>query len=348
MIGAVLSRVLSACAAVALTLFVSVSSHAVEPAGGPPDPMNEEDASVADDSTDEGTGTGAAQPGSTGTSETQRNWLLRGSSARPGTEGKSPAGFSLGALVIVLGLGGAAIAMYLKRRKKLVPPLVASEARLTVLSSSRIGPKAFAVSAHVGGRVMLLGVTDHTVTHLGWLDRPEDEAMDAHEEAEDATEDTVDSDGLPSDYPGSALRNPPARTIPLASSDDLRRFQEVLRGVQSRAPGPRPSLPPNAASTLAAQTTDVVLGSRAPAGPRASMAAPAPALLAASPPASSQSTAPASLRRKRQRRQDSLPPQKPAQPKAKDDKLAKMSEAGAAGGQSFEGQVAGLRALRNG
>jgi flagellar biogenesis protein FliO len=219
--------------------------------------------------------------------------------------------------LLVLGLAAAAIAMRFRKRDHL--PLAPSEARLTVLSSSRVGPKAFAVTAHVNGKVLLLGVTDHTVTNLGWLDARDTGAADI--EPEPAPE-AAPEDELPDDYPGSALRA--AKLPTFASSSRLERFQEVLRGAEeARADLPmRPSYAPgalDAASMLAAQTTDVV-----------SASAPSAKTL---PPAA------VSLRRKRRPR-ESLPPREPRAT------LASRAPKGA--DPSLEGQVAGLRSLRNG
>jgi flagellar biogenesis protein FliO len=274
------------------------------------------------------------------------------------------------ALLLVAALGGGAL--WLQRRKSKTSPLGTVESRLMLLSSTRVGPKAFAVSAEVNGRVLLLGVTDHQVTNLGWLDPPELEPADVAEEPE--PEAAIDADDLPDDYPGSALRAaarqasqldptslPPPSLQPsplgssqhfasshgfsnshglgnghsLTNSQNLRRFQEVLRGAMPdksnplRAPRlPTPSsellgrsAPPlgsDAASTLAAQTSDV-LQSDGSAGGR--------------------SVAPASLRRKRQRRQELT--SKPAKPSAR------VAPESAPPG-SIEGQVAGLRALKKG
>jgi flagellar biogenesis protein FliO len=258
--------------------------------------------------------TGAAAP---------RSWLSQGSGAplEAGSDDSSSSsrtGLTVGAVLVLLGLAAAAIVMRYKRQN--LSPLGPSESRLTVLSSSRVGPKAFAVTAHVNGRVLLLGVTDHTVTNLGWLE-PRD-AEPASESARSERDANGEEDDLPDDYPGSALRAsrvPPA----FASSSNLKRFQEVLRGAEeSRAELPlRPSYHPSpmdAASLIAAQTSDVVAAGPAPQKPKPS---------------------PVSIRRKRRGR-DSIPPretrpaaavpgQKPADP-------------------SLEGQVAGLRALRNG
>ena len=249
-----------------------------------------------------------------------RSWLVQSSGASqastPGEPSGTSTGLTVGAVLLLLALAALAIVMRYKRQQK--SPLGPSESRLTVLSSSRVGPKAFAVTAHVNGRVLLLGVTDHTVTHLGWLDP--NEAPPAAESARAEREDSErDDDDLPDDYPGSALRAsrvPPA----FASSSNLKRFQEVLRGAEeSRVDLPlRPSYHPSpmdAASLLAAQTSDVVGGAPAKGKP-----------------------APVSIRRKRRAR-ESLAPRE-AQPAA--------AAAQKPADPSLEGQVAGLRALRNG
>jgi flagellar biogenesis protein FliO len=265
----------------------------------------------------------------------QRSWLARGNDSAlatpPSESSGTSTGLTLGAVVIVLGLGAAAVALRFKRQK--LAPLSPSESRLTVLSSSRVGPKAYAVTAHVGGRVLLLGVTDHSVTNLGWLDAPEADAP-ARERADAASEPEPEGEELPDDYPGSALRasNPP---VAFATSSELKRFQEVLRGaVTSRPELPmRPSYAantPDAATLLAAQTTDVF----------GSGAAPGPAPAAAGSPAGPAGVAPLSLRRKRRGR-DSFPPREPREPRP-----AAPSRAPKAASPSVEGQVAGLRSLR--
>lgn len=260
-----------------------------------------------------------AEPAATGS----RSWLARDSSepaiAPRDADSGTSAGLTLGAVLLVLGLAAAAIAMRFRKRDAL--PLAPSEARLTVLSSSRVGPKAFAVTAHVHGRVLLLGVTDHSVTNLGWLDTREPNAAEAVQESPAEAE---SEEELPDDYPGSALRA--ARVPTFASSSRLERFQEVLRGAEeARADLPmRPSYAPaplDAAALLAAQTTDVVT-------------ATPPAVLAKTP-----QPAAVSLRRKRRVR-ESLPPREP--------RAGLVSRASKSADPSLEGQVAGLRALRNG
>jgi flagellar biogenesis protein FliO len=317
----------------------SSAALALEPAGGSPEPAR----AVAHDADDpQDASVQAAAQGSTQevpsevaarNAGAQRSWLARGSDSALATTTESSGtstGLTLGAVVIVLGLGAGAVALRFKRQK--LAPLSPSESRLTVLSSSRVGPKAYAVTAHVGGRVLLLGVTDHSVTNLGWLDAPEPD-VPAREQAEAESEPEPEGDELPDDYPGSALRasNPSG---PLASSRALERFQEVLRGaVTSRAALPmRPSYAgraPDPATLLGAHPTAGV-----PAAPPTAATAAPPAPAAAPLPVAA---SPLSLRRKRRGR-DSFPPREP--------RALEPSRAPQAAAPSLEGQVAGLRSLR--
>jgi flagellar biogenesis protein FliO len=317
-----------ALAAGFVALGTALPALALEPAGGSPEPAAAS-ARDAEDKQDASVQEAPSEPAA-GNAGAQRSWLARGSdsalSTPPSESSGTSTGLTLGAVVLVLGLGAAAVALRFKRQK--LAPLSPSESRLTVLSSSRVGPKAYAVTAHVGGRVLLLGVTDHSVSNLGWLDAPEPDAPAQRADAESEPE--PEGEELPDDYPGSALRasNPP---VAFATSSDLKRFQEVLRGaVTSRPQLPmRPSYAsnvPDAATLLAAQTTDVF----------GAGAAPAPAPAAAAPVAA----APLSLRRKRRGR-DSFPSREPREPRP-----AAPSRAPNAAGPSLEGQVAGLRSLR--
>jgi flagellar biogenesis protein FliO len=313
---------------------------ALEPAGGPPVPpgMDPQDFVSASDLPD--------------ASVEDRGWLAESSAEEPARVTPSASShnplLSLLALLLVASLGGGAL--WLQRRKAKAVTPAGVESRLSLLSSTRIGPKAFAVSAEVNGRVILLGVTDQQVTNLGWLDPPELEQELPAEQAEEAA---AEEDDLPEDYPGSALREaarqasslvpgslqpPPPQASPLTSTQNLKRFQEVLRGAIPDQPqsmrAPRMtapmtsaemfgrSMPPaaDAATTLAAMTSDVVGSEPAPGAGR--------------------SVAPASLRRKRQRRSELTT--KPAKQSAK----APVSDSAAP--PSIEGQVAGLRAMKNG
>jgi flagellar biogenesis protein FliO len=81
-------------------------------------------------------------------------------------------------LVLVSVLGG--VAYYARRRRQVRPAPTAAE-KLRVLGSTRVGPKAFAVVAEVGGKRLLLGVTDQAVNTLAWL---ESDAADESEQSE--------------------------------------------------------------------------------------------------------------------------------------------------------------------
>lgn len=353
----VITRASVALCCMAALLSTQAPALAVEPAGGAPYPPG---TSPQDDST--------PGPEAPDASVEERGWLAPTSTGdAPLATGAAPGSslLTLLGLLLVAGLGGGAL--WLQRRKKAAAPAGQIESRLTLLSSTRVGPKAFAVSAEVNGRVLLLGVTDHTVTNLGWIDPPELEAtatleQDAPDISEAAHPPAAGEDELPDDYPGSALRAaaaaaaqqssllPPAS--PLTSSQNLRRFQEVLRGAVPSRPNPlrapstpprselssRPSLPlgSDAASTLAALTSDIVPSNAADTSASAQSSSMSPPSEAAP---SGRSVAPASLRRKRQRRQEQL---------GKPPKAAAKSATPEAPPAELEGQVAGLRALKNG
>jgi flagellar biogenesis protein FliO len=102
--------------------------------------------------------------------EPKRGWLRQ---ARPAEEGKeeskSSSDWSMSVLALVLlgGLAGGAVVMKMRRGAPApwLPP-----AAVRVLSTTRLTPKASLITAEVHGRVLLLGVTDESVTELGWLD----------------------------------------------------------------------------------------------------------------------------------------------------------------------------------
>jgi flagellar biogenesis protein FliO len=61
-----------------------------------------------------------------------------------------------------------------RKRRRGLGALKASSG-LRVLESTRLGPKAALVTAAVGRRVILLGVTDQTISKLGWLPADDDD-----------------------------------------------------------------------------------------------------------------------------------------------------------------------------
>jgi flagellar biosynthetic protein FliO len=151
-------------------------------------------------------------------------------------------------LVLVLGaLGGAAL--YLKRRGKPELKSAATKQRLSVLSSTRIGPKAHAVVISVAGRQMLLGVTDSSVKRLAFID----ELSEEHEEAR-----------LPAARPlPGATRMAATAAARAAAADPAqgRSFADLLKSTFKK----REIVETDAASILAAETQDVVAGKPAQA-----------------------------------------------------------------------------------
>lgn len=80
-----------------------------------------------------------------------------------------------GMLALVATLGGVA---YYARRRKQVAPAAAAKEQPRVLGSTRIGPKATAVVVEIAGKRILLGVTEHSVNNLAWLDDERNHALE--------------------------------------------------------------------------------------------------------------------------------------------------------------------------
>jgi flagellar biogenesis protein FliO len=102
--------------------------------------------------------------------EPKRSWLRQPrATASNKVEAESSSDWSLSVLALVLlgGLAGAAVVMKLRRGAPApwLPP-----AAVRVITTTRLSPKASLITAEVHGRVLLLGVTDASVTELGWLD----------------------------------------------------------------------------------------------------------------------------------------------------------------------------------
>ncbi len=99
-----------------------------------------------------------------------RDWLSnRGSLSERSSTHETPAGSgrALFGLLALATLAGAAL-VWRHRKEKAAGGGLAS-VRVEVLGSTRVGPKAHAVVARVGSKLVLLGVTDHSVQRLAWL-----------------------------------------------------------------------------------------------------------------------------------------------------------------------------------
>jgi flagellar biogenesis protein FliO len=149
----------------------------------------------------------------------------------------------LGLLLVVGSLGGAAL--YLKRRGAPNRRRPAAPKRLSVLSSTRIGPKAHAVVIAVAGRQMLLGVTDSSVKRLAFID----ELVEDEEEARE----------LPRRASPQAAARSAALAVRAAAPEPTqgRSFGELLKTTFKKR---EPLRGEDAASILAAETQDVVGG----------------------------------------------------------------------------------------
>jgi flagellar biosynthetic protein FliO len=159
-----------------------------------------------------------------------------------GRAGMPSLGRLIGLLLVVGSLGGAAL--YLKRRGTNAGKRPAAPKRLSVVSSTRIGPKAHAVVISVAGRQMLLGVTDSSVKRLAFIDELEDEEVERAPARRERAQ-------LPAR--GSALAVRVATPEPAQG----RSFGELLKtAFKKRDPEPET----DAASILAAETQDIVGG----------------------------------------------------------------------------------------
>ena len=95
-------------------------------------------------------------------------WLAQPSPAAKFTapESRSSSSRMLWLVLPALALGGAAVYMRLAKRRG---SHATTSRRLDVLDTARVGPKAHVVVVSVGGRQLLLGVTEQSVQRLAWL-----------------------------------------------------------------------------------------------------------------------------------------------------------------------------------
>ena len=157
---------------------------------------------------------------------------------------RSSVGRVLVALALV-GVGGY-FAWRRTRRARQNPPLVKTHIR--VVGGTLVGPKARAVVADVGGRLILLGVTEQSVRKLAWLDASED--IDASDESDDSER-----------LARPANEHQPQRKAEPRHNASVQRskFSDVLKdavGIKSRAVS-------NSALVLAENTRDHIDLSRA-------------------------------------------------------------------------------------
>jgi flagellar biogenesis protein FliO len=113
-----------------------------------------------------------------------RDWLRK--SAPQAASGAAPAKSSIGkwtAAALLLGISGFAL---WQRKKQRQSSTIATFSPIKIHGGARLSAKAQLVIVTVGGRTMLLGVTETNVNRLAWLSgdaQPEDES----EELDDAS-----------------------------------------------------------------------------------------------------------------------------------------------------------------
>ena len=165
-------------------------------------------------------------------SDAPRAWLSQRGQPPLGNDraGGSPSGArALLGLVAMAALAGG-VMFWRKKRDRAVKTEQAG-LMLEVLASTRLGPKAQAVVARVGKKVVLLGVTEHSVQKLAWLD------------------------GRKLTAPAAALPEPAAPVEPRPQAPG---FAQVIRDGLGRTP---PARPADAAVVLAEETRDVYVPS---------------------------------------------------------------------------------------
>ncbi len=166
-------------------------------------------------------------------SDAPRAWLSQRGQAPLGNDraGDSPSGArALLGLVAMAALAGGV--MFWRKKRDRAAKTAQAGLMLEVLASTRLGPKAQAVVARVGKKVVLLGVTEHSVQKLAWLD-------------------------------GRKLTTAPAVALPEPAAPAEARpqtpgFAQVIRDVLGRTP---PARPADAAVVLAEETRDVYVPS---------------------------------------------------------------------------------------
>ena len=110
-----------------------------------------------------------------------RSWLAQRTTTPTYTK-PEPEGGSwrwAGAAVLLCALGAVAIWMRRRRPTSVGRRRPRQRPQIEVVGSAKVGPKAFAVITRVGDRTLLLGVTDHAVQRLAWLEEDDATVDDA-------------------------------------------------------------------------------------------------------------------------------------------------------------------------
>jgi flagellar biogenesis protein FliO len=156
-------------------------------------------------------------------STASRSWL-RTETQRQTASGAVPSRNGLGksvAALLLLGIVGYAI--WHKTRKARVST-TPTRTHIRVVGGTLVGPKARAVVAEVGGRRILLGVTEQSVRRLAWLDAVDDVERDTESGRETSANATSASH-----TPVEGIRGAnPHTNAPRRKESERSKFSEVL------------------------------------------------------------------------------------------------------------------------
>jgi flagellar protein FliO/FliZ len=166
---------------------------------------------------------------------------------------------------LVAGLG--VWALLKKRRRSTVARATRSD--LEIVSAARVGNKAQVVVVNVGGRKVLLGVTESEVSRLAWLDGE----LEGDGASTEPFEEPAPFVAQPARKPAfsGALENKPAHT-----ESQPRRFRDALLGALGQTQNQKPAVATSddAAVAIAESMQDVVTRS-----PRVAVPAEAPSTM---------------------------------------------------------------------
>ncbi|MFZ5894312.1 MAG: flagellar biosynthetic protein FliO [Myxococcota bacterium] len=203
----------------------------------------------------------AAQPAPAPASSSSRGYLRQQASKKPVASAPTTSPLRI-ALMGGLVAGLAVWALLKRRRQQTVARATRSD--LEIVSTARVGNKAQVVVVNVGGRKVLLGVTDSEVSRLAWLDGE----LEGDGAATEPFEEPSPFASVPQQKPVvvAPVESKPARIEP-------RRFRDALLGAlgQPQKPAATPAST-DAAVAIAESMQDVVTRS-----PRVALPAEAPA-----------------------------------------------------------------------
>ena len=170
----------------------------------------------------------SAQPGA----PAGRDWL-RSESHRQGnsTSASSRSGLGRGLVALVL-VGAGAYLVWRKTRHSRQSPLP-TKTHIRVVGGTIVGPKARAVVADVGGRLILLGVTEQSVRKLAWLDNID--GIGSSDEREDDESEREERTSHRANEPLTRLA--PRQKTPTRSGPQRSSFSDVLKdavGIKAR------------------------------------------------------------------------------------------------------------------